>query len=296
MSSQPDVPWNLVESYMDKFSARSERRVLGPVEHVLAQETVERNKYRDTEHLHPSSLSKNDWCPRATYYDLTNEEESNPQSFSLSRLNVFSEGHNIHDKWQRWLWKTGNLIGNWQCNSCGYGWMGKSPTGCPRCPSTDLKYKEVPIFNEEYHILGHADGEWEDDRGRALIEVKSVGLGTIRWDAPKLYEGYANGSMNLDQLWDRIKRPLKPHLRQINLYMFCRKIDNAIVIYEFKANQAVKEFHVSLNMDLVQPMLDGAKQVLDALETCETPPRPLGFMKSKQCKFCPFKDRCWNGA
>lgn len=288
-----EVPWHAVKSYKEKFTAKAERRLLSQIETVLADEMTARNAHRDTEHLHPSEVAKTDWCPRSTYFKITDTEESNPDSFNLRRMNIFQEGNDIHDKWQRWMWKAGGLVGNWQCKECGYGWMAKSPAICPDCTSHRIKYKEVAIRNDEYKVIGHADGEWEDDRGRALIEIKSIGLGTIRWDAPGLYSGYEAGDLTLDDLWKRIKRPFLPHMRQINLYMYFRGLSNAIVIYEFKPTQEVKEFHLSLNMEVVQPMLDGMKDVLDALDDEFPPPRPEGFMKSKQCRFCNYKDMCW---
>lgn len=289
----PNPNWHKVESYVDQFKAKNENRVLSKIEGVLATRYAEKQGKRDTDHLHPSSLAKNNWCPRENFYKLTDTEESNPGTLGIRRLNIFEEGNAIHDKWQKWMWLTGCLVGNWRCNRCDHGWMGKSPIVCPECGTHDIKYMEVPIFNDEHHIIGHADGEWEDHRGRALIEIKSVGLGTIRWDAPDLYRGYEEGNLSLDDLWKRIKRPLLPHRRQINLYMYCRKLDQAIVIYEWKPTQEIKEFHLTLDMDLVQPMLDGAKVVLSALDSGVVPDRPEGFMKSKQCKFCSYKDKCW---
>jgi rubrerythrin len=285
--------WTAVDSYVDQFKARNEKRVLSKIESVLATEYAHSQSKRDKAHLHPSSLAKNDWCPRANYFQLTGEQESNPGSFNLRRLNTFQAGHDIHDKWQRWMAQTGCLVGNWRCVSCAYGWMAKSPDTCPECGSDKLKYREVPIYDDEHRILGHSDGMWEDHLGRALIEIKSVGLGTIRWDAPDLYRGYEEGTLKLDDLWARIKRPLLPHRRQINLYMYCAKVDKAIVIYEWKPTQEVKEFHLTLDMSLVQPMLDGAKAVLSALDTQQVPDRPQEARKSGMCKFCEYKDRCW---
>jgi len=286
------TPWYLAD-YKKQFSAKSHERVLPKIEAVVSQQMIERNSKRDTAHNHPSELSKNDWCPRASVYKITGYEESDPSHSNLRRMNVFAEGNAIHDKWQRWMWDTGCLVGNWRCNLCGHGWMGKSPDVCPECMRSDIRYLEVPIFDEEHMIIGHADGEWEDSQGRALIEIKSVGLGTIRWDAPDLYEGYEKGDLTLDELWKRIKRPLLPHRRQINLYMYCRKIDKAIVLYEWKPSQEIKEFHLSYDAALVKPMLEGAKQVKEAVENGTLPPRPQGFRKSKECLFCPFKKECW---
>ena len=293
MQLDSQTPWHL-QDYKKQFAAKSHERLLPKVEAVVSQQMKERNSFRDTLHNHPSDLAKNDWCPRATYYKITGSGVSNPEHSNLRRLNIFAEGNAIHTKWQNWMWQTGCLVGNWRCNKCEHGWMGKSPEQCPECMSTDLSYREVPIFDEKHMIIGHADGEWEDAQGRALVEIKSVGLGTIRWDAPDLYEGYEKGDLSLDDLWKRIKRPLVPHRRQINLYMYCKKIDNAIVIYEWKPSQEIKEFHLKYDEALVKPMLDGALLVKESVEQGVLPPRPQGFYKSKQCKFCPFKDACWS--
>jgi hypothetical protein len=160
--------------------------------------------------------------------------------------------------------------------------------------STDIVYREVPIKSDEYRIIGHADGEWDDGQGTALVEIKSVGLGTIRWDAPQLYDGFANGDLSLAELWKRIKRPLLPHRRQINLYMHCTGIHNAIVIYEWKPTQEVKEFALAYDSSLVQPMLDGAVEVNASLESGVAPPKPPTFRKSVECKMCPYKTGCWS--
>lgn len=285
--------WTEVDSYQAEFTNKPHERVLGKIEGVINRQYEKRQSQRDWQHLHPSQLAKTDWCPRANFYQLTDTAESNPSRNTIRKLNIFAEGNNIHTKWQDWMWKTGCLIGNWRCNRCGHGWMAKSPLICPECGHVDIVYKEVPIYDDEHHLRGHADGEWEDHHGRALIEIKSIGLGTLRWDAPKLYEGYEKGDLSLDDLWKAIKRPLIPHRKQINLYMYCRRLNNAIVIYEWKPTQEVKEFHLTLDMGTVQPMLDGAKQVIEALDTGIVPDRPEGFMKSKQCKFCPYKDKCW---
>jgi hypothetical protein len=121
----------------------------------------------------------------------------------------------------------------------------------------------------------------------------SVGLGTVKWDAPALYQAYEDKEIDLDELWNRIKRPLTPHRKQVNLYMYFLGVSQAIVIYEWKPTQEVKEFHLTLDMGLVQPMLDGAEQLLKHLEDKEVPPRPEGARKSGMCKYCSFKTMCW---
>ena len=290
-----DKPWYM-KNYQEQFSAKDTQRILSKIEVALALEQAERNSHRDTKHFHSSEMAKDEWCPRSTWYKIMDTEESDPQSMNLKRMNIFAEGHNIHDKWQRWMWKAGGLYGNWRCNTCSAEFSGTSPEGCNTCGSDDIKYKEVPLHSERYRIVGHADGVWEDAQGKAVVEIKSVGLGTIRWDAPKLYEGYANGDLTLDDLWKRIKRPLTTHRRQVNLYMMCLGIEEAVVIYEWKPSQDVKEFHLKYDKELVAPILDGIDYVIDCMESDEVPVRPdsATHKSCSTCKFCAYKTHCWS--
>jgi len=290
-----DQPWYM-KNYQEQFSARSTMRVLPKIETALALEQAERNSHRDTDHFHSSEMAKENWCPLSSWYKITGEEESDPQSFSLSRMNIFAEGHNIHDKWQRWMWRAGGLWGNWLCKTCEYKWEDRSPSMCPICSSDDVGYREVPLSSDRYQIVGHADGVWEDDKGKAVIEIKSVGLGTIRWDAPKLYEGYDKGDLSLDDLWKKIKRPLKAHIRQVNLYMMCLGIEDAVVIYEWKPSQDVKEFHLKYDETLISDILVGIDDVLDCMKAGVKPNRPVTATHKScaTCRFCNYKSRCWS--
>ena len=160
------------------LSVGAEKRLLGKIERVLLQDSADRNALRDTAHLHPSEMAKENWCPRQSYYKMTDVEVSDPESFSFQRLNIFEEGHYIHAKWQHWMKQTGILIGDWKCNRCGHRWWAKSPDRCPDCFEMDMRYAEVPLNNDEHHILGNADGMIEDEQGIALVELKGLALST----------------------------------------------------------------------------------------------------------------------
>lgn len=287
-----DTPWYL-KNYRQSLLAKT-GRVLPKVELALVKKVEARNSLRDTQHLHPSEISKKDWCPRASWYTITGAPKA-AESFAFNRLNIFEEGNAIHSKWQRWLWESGVLIGRWDCRQCYHTWFAKSPEECPNCESPDLNYREVPLRDDEHRIIGHADGEIEDEKGRALIEIKSVGLGTVRWDKPSLYADYESGKLMLDDVWKNIKAPFPAHIRQGHVYMHCRKIDTIIFIYEWKPSQQVKEFEVKFNPDIVRPMLDGCKLVMSHLETNTTPERPEWATNKScaGCKFCPFKQECF---
>jgi rubrerythrin len=289
------TPWYLKE-YKNMLVSGTEKRLLGTIERVLIEDSANRNAKRDTEHLHPSEMAKENWCPRQSFYKMTGSDESDPESFSFQRLNIFEEGHQIHDKWQHWMRRCGILVGDWQCGHCDTRWWDKSPERCPKCFETEfIRYREVPLHNDEYHILGNADGLIEDDKGQALVELKSVGLGTIRFDAPNLYKPYEDGEIRLDELWKRIKRPLAAHNRQIQIYMFCYGVKEAIVIYEWKPTQEVREFHLRYEPTIVDPLLKGAQAILDAIEDDIPPARPEAATSksSKVCQYCPYKSKCW---
>ena len=287
-----DQPWYL-KNYKEMLKTKG--RIVPAVQKVLLTEQNEKNQHRDTAHLHPSELSKKEFCPRSAWYKIKGYEAS-PESFSFSRMNVFEEGNNIHHKWQRWLHKAGILWGIWICEECHTLWSAKSPEKCIGCSSMRIRYREVPLRDDEHHIIGHADGEIEDDQGRALIEIKSVGIGTVRFENPSLFKAYADKTITIDDVWDNIKRPFASHLRQGNLYMHCRKVDRMVFIYEWKPTQQVKEFEVKFQPELIAEILDNCKTVMSHLEEDTVPERPTwaSNKSSNGCKYCPYKEACWN--
>jgi len=271
-------------------------RILPAVSLQILKDKENRDSGRDTKHLHPSDLAKRDWCPRATWYTIK-DKPKDAESFSFTRLNIFEEGHYIHAKWQRWLHNAGVLEGNWLCASdvCKHKWWAIAPHNCPSCGSPHPKYKEVPLSNEEHHILGHADGIISDAQGKALIEIKSVGLGTIRFEAPDLAKAYEKKELTLDGLWKKIRQPFPSHIKQGLLYMYCTGIHEIVYLYEWKPTQDVKEFSLRFNKDLVQPILDNCRRLLLSLEKEIPPMRPMWAEKptSSGCKYCPYKETCW---
>ena len=88
-----------------------------------------------------------------------------------------------------------------------------------------LKYDEVPLRDEKLHMVGHADGI--DSEDVAVIEIKSVGVNTLRFEAPQLIKDHSykvniNGRnrefIDYDGLWDSIRVPFPSHIRQAHLY------------------------------------------------------------------------------
>jgi rubrerythrin/CRISPR/Cas system-associated exonuclease Cas4 (RecB family) len=260
--------------------------------------------------LHPSEMAHADWCPRASNYRLAGTKESDPQKNHGHVLeNIFDEGHQIHDKWQRRMWDMGRLWGLWDCVYCLHSWYATSPKTCPGCggPKTFIRYKEVPLDAEKSHIIsGHEDGCIQDLK--ALVEIKSIGMGTLRMEDPSLLREYLVETVDgkkvydLDGIWKGLKRPLPGHVRQTSIYMAIAlmmgyDLDKIIFIYEYKSNQLTKEFSVKYNPRIAEPLLDQALDIKFALSKGKIVSRPPQFDKEKNpCKTCPFMSTCWGGS
>lgn len=251
-----DTPWHL-KNY--KQSLTSRHRLIPVVEELLVREQL--SSTRDTQHLHPSEICKRDWCPRSSWYTIKGYDKED-RALSFQTLNIFAEGHSIHNKWQTWLTTAGVL-----------------------------EQAEVPIYNEEHRIMGHADGVVNDSKGRAVLEIKSVGAGTVRMEDFDLFQSASSP----DEMWKKIRKPFMTHLRQVNLYMYCLGVNDAIILYEWKASQDVKEFAVKFQPELISSILAGCKSVIRGLESGIPPMRPTWVEDSsnKVCKSCPYKNSCW---
>lgn len=263
--------------------------------------------------IYPSEMAKSNWCPRATYYRMSGlPEPSGSHSFTLE--NIFSEGNYIHSKWQSWLSDTGKLWGDWRCSRCsayvrnslkpsvgisgscvGTDWVRLSPNLPPFPPDGtsyehDWTYKEVTLSSQTRLVSGHADGALIDHN--CLIEIKSLGVGTFKFDAPKLTEENTytvNGKkiLDIDGLWKNLHHPLLSHVKQGNVYLWMAEemglpFDSIVFIYEFKANQQVKEFQIRKSEDILNPLLDTAALIEVSLAEGIPPACPFGGCAS--CK------------
>jgi len=273
---------------------KSNSVLLGSVErHVVTKHLEETT--RNPHVIHPSEICKTDTCRRAIYYRLSDapaELDAPNVSFHLQR--VFDEGHDIHDKWQGWLWDMGVLYGYWECLICDEYWYARSPAVCAKCgaPRRKLRYREVPVRSDEHMLAGHADGQVD----AGLIEIKSVGLGTLRFEAKGFHDKFQSGEWTLQETWNAIKRPFPTHLRQAMLYAYCKGIDTVIFIYEWKPSQAVKEFVVKYDEELVRPVLEVCKDIKWAVEKKRPVERPQWASPThSECKACPYRSTCYAG-
>ena len=222
---------------------------------------------------------------------------------------VFETGHDAHRKWQTWLWEMGMLSGEWKCLACSNRWSDTSPEQCPACGGGRkvIEYAEVRADADEYLIHGRSDGEVFWNGERRLIEIKTIGPGTVRWEAPSLVAahtykhtdetGRERSGVDWQALWNSIRRPFPSHIRQGMIYCMATGVDSIVYIYDPKFLTAgPKEFTVKYRRDLIEDLLEECLIVKASVENGRAPKRPFWAETScRTCKECSFKGVCWNG-
>ncbi len=270
------------------------------------KESANRDGGRDTLHLHPSEMSKDDWCPQRSYFRMMSAPtESTAANPSFRMQSAFASGHDAHKKWQRWLSEMGILWGKWKCG-CDHTVMGAfTPFDRCRTCMEKWKYVEVPFEDEEYLIWGHADGlVILNAGGTYLIEIKTIGIGTLRFEAPALYEKLMNGTYTIDQTWAAIRKPFASHRMQSQFYLWLLKrqypefanVSEMILIYEWKPDGAVKEFSLGATEAVIADKLESAREVaLHVNHGIQYRERPdWADPDGAVCSSCEYRNICWN--
>jgi hypothetical protein len=269
---------------LDKFlkAGKANSRVLGKVErHVLS---TPRDVSRRSDLLHPSAMVSPTWCHRASYFHLLGHEPA-PRPITLNQHMIFAEGHRIHEVWQDVFKDMGTLYGMWEIVETGATYWGFASDHNDKYT---VKYREVPLDNEDLMITGHADG-WLVGFGEPLLlEVKSIGIGSMRYYSP----GLVKADSDFAAAWKAIETPFESHISQVQLYLKLLELSDhevtpqeAVIIYESKVNQEVKEFVIRKDSWGINHVLDAAKMIVEAVKT-KTPPdcNNGGRMLCQGCK------------
>ena len=270
-----------LQKYFD--TTKADTRLLGPIErHLIKKDPDERS----TDVLHPSEIIKDDFCHRYSYYLLTggNKKKNNP---NLRMQNIFDEGHSIHAKWQNRIYEMGNMWGDFKCSNCRGITSGLSPEKCQHCDCVTLVYDEVHLVDPNLRIAGHTDG-WVKGLGDDfLIEIKSIGEGTLRFEAPDLLR---DNEYDLKKAWKNIRRPFRGHLLQGQMYLELAKRmygadapQEIVFLYELKMDQDYKEFVVKANYDVVERVFLVAQKINDAIAAGVMPKCNVDSSGCKQC-------------
>jgi CRISPR/Cas system-associated exonuclease Cas4 (RecB family) len=280
------------KSELAKFfdTKKAELKLTGPLQRHLMQRPP---GDRRTDVLHPSEMIKRDWCLRASYF-LLNGHTKIAEKPPLRLQNIFDEGHYIHAKWQSYFQEMGVLHGKFKCWVCDKVTWGTSPENCEHCgaSSKKLEYAEVTLVDESLRIAGHTDG-WVKGLGDdCLIEVKSIGPGTLRSEASQLmFE--ADGDFM--KAWKNVRRPFGPHILQGQMYLelmrrMGNEVEEIVFLYELKADQDYKEFPpIKRDYELVRHIFDKAERLIKMIEEKQVP--DCNNNPGSTCKQCePYKE------
>lgn len=266
MAKAPKLSGNF-KSFVD--ASKRPTRALGALERYVLSIPDDNRSHTV---LHPSDMVSPDWCYRASYFHLLGAKPVKKEvSFRLR--SVFEQGHAIHAKYQNWFAGMGNLYGNWKCTVCGK-WQNMTLSS-ELDPDCKWEYQEVSINYEPLRIGGKSDG-WLVGLGDPLmLEIKSIGPGTFSWEDRA---GYREFDYNFDKAWDALSNPFPKHVNQVQIYMKIAELigstnsdyenfpQEAVLIYENKSNQDVKEFVVRKSDFGISHILDAAKKIVDAVE------------------------------
>ncbi|MFC8428479.1 hypothetical protein [Streptomyces sp. NPDC057253] len=289
------IPTNLSDFLAEKRGA-GEENFLGTVRtHIVEKNKADNSRRQDI--IHPSEMVKDDWCPKATFLRITTGVH-HKQSFGFQSLNIFDTGHESHRKWQNRAWDIDWLEGMFTCLNCDEKWWAKSPKQCQSCQSTALEYAEVPLSAEATHLIaGHSDGMLTP--ARSLLEIKTVGEGTVRFEEPERLAKYLvtlpDGSkmVDLPAMWSSIKVPFPSHIRQGQIYLWMARnlgldVDRMTYVYESKFNQDVRQFVVRYNPAIVDPLLEVALDIKERIAAQKDAPDCVNGDVCKQCK--PYQE------
>jgi hypothetical protein len=249
-------------------------RVLTTVERHLI--TTPEPNTRRSDVLHPSAMVKDDWCHRSSYFQLLGfPPPPSKYRITLSQKRVFQIGHDIHHGWQNIFKNMETLWGKWRCPECNETFVGSPKDHKDDVPPNQYEYLEVPLVYEPLRISGHADGILIGFGEPLLLEIKSIGAGTFRFEAPQLMSEH-NG--NLDDMWKSLNAPFMSHIKQAQMYMKLAELiglevqpQEVLFLYENKSNQQPKEFVVPKSDFGISHILEAAAQIVEAVDN-KTPP------------------------
>ena len=276
-----------------------------------------RSNPRDNAHFHPSSW---DDCKRKIayqYYEsqgyITIADEALKINSQLER--IFDNGHSVHARWQEYLFHAapGALCGKWRCSftKCGVLYGSESKLGIPKppectvCGNKNLIYEEVGFSDEETMWSGHVD---------AIVNVKKWNeylVGEFSGEDEFIAVGVFSHLSDEDSLaicdyksmnpfdFKKLEQPKSDHITQIQIYMYLSGLKCSKFIYEDKSNQAVKEFLVERDDNLLRVKVEEAKRLKHiVLHTNSSgkrvlPERGYAAKSHKKCLQCKYRGHCW---
>jgi hypothetical protein len=280
---------------MDMHAGCKPPRLENVVRQHLVKKAAESTRRYDV--FHPSAWG---YCLRKVAYQYYNENKKFYQKTDAdvnSRLEmIFDNGHHVHARWQDYLDNAGVIRGIWRCPNpaCGRKYGEGSRLGifnpartrkgwkCQCGNDKALEYDEIPIISHpDYNFRGSCDAVL-DFRG-GPFEMKTA-LDVIVVDFK---------SMKNDE-FVKLEHAKPEHVVQVNIYMWVLGLKGAVLLYENKDKQLVKEMFVPRDEALITRIKKEAIWMRKLLNEGKLPPRNESFGRSSEpCLWCEFRGLCY---
>ena len=177
---------------------------------------------------------------------------------------------------------------------CGHHWFAKSPTECQFCRSERLTYKEYPLRHERYMVEGHADGAVHFPDLRSLIEIKSIGIRTLAFEAPRLYQRYLDGQSGRGHLAMTSPTPSPATCARASCTCGWRGLPTSRSCSSTSPSSTSRprSSWSSTTRTSSLPLLEMAKEVSQCVRTGYVPDRPdwATGPDGKVCASCPYRN------
>lgn len=235
-----------------------------PVDEDLVADVIRstprlRRPPRNDGYLHVSDLIGKGKCVRKMSLTSKLGTPTRPARLNVFDRVVFAIGDAIHDTikliategaphlvWGKWKCQCGHLFHDEPCLQSEID----PDDVCELCHTATVYYREVPIFNDEFKIVGNPDLLLfiEEIAAFHVVELKSIA----------------------HEQWEELVRPMPEHVLQVVFYWYLmilsgRKVTDRISVvyitkgYRFKG-EAQKEFMIDPELEVARllPFLDDA--------------------------------------
>jgi hypothetical protein len=129
---------------------------------------------RDGE-LHPSSFP---FCGLRHAYERFTREDDPIVHQNFGSDYFLSAGHVFHAALQKWLGRSGKMLGNWYCPKCKHLHKHQAtPEACVKCKCPDLEYQELGGTWGK-HVHWHSDGVFKT-KDLWVVDYKSTSVHAI---------------------------------------------------------------------------------------------------------------------
>jgi CRISPR-associated protein Cas4 len=167
-------------------------------------------------------------------------------------------------------------------------------------------WKKLPKKAKEARILRIMDhGDYTHMRIMSvLFSLGLVKATEITIPAQEIIHGRADAIVNInDEPWvveiksinsygfQKLERPKKEHVCQIQLYLHYFKIKKGVLIYENKDNQDLREFEVEYDEKFAKALVEDFHILKHMIDNNIIPPVP-NDMEEWECNYCDYSEEC----